>query len=61
MSQLDFQGVTFLQVYDRTADIFMEQIIPIVLQIEKLHQSNEQLTQTRDVLLLQLMNGEVAV
>ena len=61
MSQLDFQGVTILQVYDRIADIFMEQIIPIVLQIEKLYQSNEQLIQGRDLLLKRLMSGEVAV
>lgn len=63
MSQLekDFQGVALLQIYDRIADIFMEQVIPIVLQIEKLYQSNEQLIQARDLLLKRLMSGEVAV
>ena len=63
MSQLekDLQGVELLQIFDRIADIFMEQIIPIVLQIEKLYQSNEQLTQARDLLLPRLMSGEVAV
>lgn len=63
MSQLekDFQGVALLQIYDRIADIFMEQVIPIVLQIEKLYQSNEQLIQARDLLLPRLMSGEVAV
>lgn len=57
----DLQGVALLQIYDRIADICMEQVIPIVLQIEKLYQPNEQLTQTRDVLLPQLMNGEISV
>lgn len=63
MSQLekDLHGVTLLQVYDRIADIFMEQVIPIDLQIEKLYQSNEQLIQSRDLLLPWLMSGEVAV
>ena len=63
MSQLekDFQGVTLLQVYDRIADIFMEQVIPIDLQIEKLYQSNEQLIQGRDLFLTRLISGKVAV
>ena len=62
MSQLekDFHGVTLLKVYDRIADIFMEQVIPIDLQIEKLYRSNEQLIQTRDLILTRLMSGEVA-
>lgn len=50
-----------MQVYDRIADIFMEQVISIDLQIEKLYQSNEQLIQVRDLLLTRLMSGEVAV
>lgn len=63
MSQLekDFQGVALLQIFDRIADIFMEQVIPIDLQIEKLYQSNEQLIQVRDLFLTRLMCGEVAV
>ena len=63
MSQLekDFQGVTILQVYDRIADIFMGQVIPVDLQIEKLYQSNEQLIQARDLLLPRLISGGVAV
>ncbi len=62
MSQLekDFHGVTLLQVYDRIADIFMEQVIPIDLQIEKLYRSNEQLIQTRDLILTRLISGEGA-
>lgn len=50
-----------MQVYDRIADIFMEQVISIDLQIEKLYQSNEQLIQVRDLPLTRLMSGEVAV
>ena len=42
-------------------DIFMEHVIPIVLQIEKLYRSNEQLIQSRDLFLTRLMSGEVAV
>ena len=54
-------GVTLLQISDRIADIFMGQVIPIDLQIEKRYQSNEQLIQARDLLLTRLMSGEVAV
>ena len=54
-------GVALLQISDRIADIFMGQVIPIDLQIEKRYQSNEQLIQARDLLLTRLMSGEVAV
>ena len=57
----DFQGVALLQIFDRIADIFMEQVIPIDLQIEKLYQSNEQLIQSRDLLLTRLMSGEAKI
>lgn len=57
----DFQGVALLQIYAKIADIFMEQVIPVNLQIEKLYQSNEQLIQSRDLFLTRLMSGEVAV
>ena len=53
--------VALLQISDRIADIFMGQVIPIDLQIEKRYQSNEQLIQARDLLLTRLMSGEVAV
>lgn len=46
---------------DRIAKMFMENVVPIDLQIEKLHQPNEQLTQARDLLLPRLMSGEVSV
>ena len=42
-------------------DKFMAQVIPIDRQIEKLYQSNEQLTQARDLLLPRLMSGEISV
>ena len=57
----DLQGVALLQIYDRIADIFMEQVVPIDLQIEKLYQSNEQLIQSCDLLLTLLMSGEAEI
>jgi len=61
ITKKDLHGVAFLQIYNRIADIFMEQVIPIDLQIEKLYQSNEQLIQARDLLLPRLMRGEISV
>ena len=57
----DLHGVELLQTSDQIAKMFMAHVVPIDLQIEKLHQSNEQLTQARDVLLPRLMNGEISV
>lgn len=57
----DLQGVELLQTSDQIAEMFMAQVVPIDLQIEKLHQSNEQLTQARDLLLPRLMQGEISV
>ena len=57
----DLHGVELLQISDRIADIFMGQVIPIDLQIEKLYQSNEQLTKARDLFLPRLMNGEISI
>ena len=57
----DLHGVELLQISDRIADIFRGQVIPIDLQIEKLYQSNEQLTKARDLFLPRLMNGEISV
>ena len=61
ITKKDLHGVELLQTSDRIAEMFMENIVPIDLQIEKLHQSNEQLTQARDLLLPRLMNGEISV
>ena len=61
ITKKDLHGVELLQTSDRIAEMFMEHIVPIDLQIEKLHQSNEQLTQARDLLLPRLMSGEMEV
>ena len=61
ITKKDLHGVELLQTSDQIAKMFMAHVVPIDLQIEKLHQSNEQLTQARDVLLPRLMNGEVSV
>ena len=54
-------NIELLQTSDRIAKMFMAHVVPIDLQIEKLHQSNEQLIQARDVLLPRLINGEISV
>ena len=61
ITKKDLHGVELLQTSNRIAEMFMENIVPIDLQIEKLHRSNKQLTQVRDVLLPRLMNGEISV
>ena len=61
ITKKDLHEVELLQTSDRVAEMFMEHVVPIDLQIEKLHQSNEQLTQARDVLLPRLMNEVVGV
>ena len=61
ITKKDLHRVELLQTLDRVAEMFMEHVVPIDLQIEKLHQSNEQLTKARDLLLPRLMNGEVTV
>ena len=59
ITKKDLHGVELLQTSDQIAEMFMAHVVPIDLQIEKLHQSNEQLTQARDVLLPRLMSGEI--
>ena len=61
ITKKDLHGVELLQALDRVTEMFMEHIVPIDLQIEKLHQSNEKLTQARDLLLPRLLNGEIAI
>ena len=61
ITKKDLHRVELLQISDQITEMFMTHVIPIDLQIEKLHRSNKQLTQARDVLLPRLMNGEVAV
>ena len=61
ITKKDLHGVALLQTSDHIAKMFMAHVVPIDLQIEKLHQSNEQLTQARDLFLPRLMNGEISV
>ena len=61
ITKKDLHGVELLQALDRVVEMFMEHVVPIDLQIEKLHQSNEQLIKARDLLLPRLMNGEITI
>lgn len=40
---------------------FIEHVVPVNRQIEKLQEYNQKLTQTRDLLLPRLMSGKIAV
>ena len=61
ITKKDLHRVELLQASDRVAKMFMEHVVPTDLQIENLHQSNEQLTKARDLLLPRLMSRKVAV
>ncbi|MCH8876195.1 MAG: restriction endonuclease subunit S [Chloroflexi bacterium] len=61
ITKKDLHGVELIQASDRIPEMFMEHVRPIDLQIENLHQTIDNLTQARDLLLPRLMNGEVAV
>jgi len=61
ITKKDLHGVELVQAPDRIAEMFMEHVRPIDLQIENLQQTIDDLTQARDLLLPHLMNGEVAV
>ena len=61
ITKRDLHGVELLQALDRVIEMFMDHVVAIDLQIEKLHQSNEQLTKARDLFLSRLMSGAVKV
>ena len=61
ITKRDLHRVELLQALDRVAEMFMEHVVSIDLQIEKLHQSNERLTKARDLILPKLMNGEITI
>jgi len=61
ITKKDLHGVELVQAPDRIAEMFMKHVQPIDLQIENLQQTIDDLTQARNLLLLRLMNGEVAV
>ncbi|HNY50323.1 MAG TPA: restriction endonuclease subunit S [Smithella sp.] len=57
----DLHNVVLLLPQDYLVRMFMDNVIPIDMQISTLHQVTERLTQARDLLLPRLMNGEIAV
>ena len=61
ITKKDLHGVELVQAPDRIAEMFMEHVQPIDLQIENLEQTIDDLTQARDILLPRLMTGEVFV
>ena len=61
ITKKDLHGVELLQATDRIAEMFIEHIRPIDLQIENLQQTIDSLSQARDLILPRLMNGEVTV
>ncbi|MBI9082794.1 MAG: restriction endonuclease subunit S [Desulfobacterales bacterium] len=61
ITKKDLYGVELVQTSDQIADMFVEHVRPIDLQIENLQKTIDDLTQARDLLLPKLMNGEVAV
>lgn len=61
ITKKDLYGVELIQSSDLVAQMFMEYVRPIDLQIENLYRAIEKLTESRDLLLPRLMNGKVAV
>lgn len=61
ITKKDLYEVELMQPTDRLAEMFIEHVRPIDLQIENLQQTIDGLTKARDLLLPRLMNGEIAV
>jgi len=61
ITKKDLHGVELMQASDHIAEMFMEHVQPIDLQIENLQQTIDDLTLARNLLLPRLMNGEVEV
>ena len=61
ITKKDLHGVELMQAPDRIAEMFMEHVRPIDIQIENLQQTIDDLIQARNLLLPRLMNGEVTV
>jgi type I restriction enzyme S subunit len=61
ITKKDLHGVTLVQPADQIAEMFMEHVRPIDLQIANLQQTIEGLEKARDLLLPRLMNGEIEV
>ena len=61
ITKKDLHGVQLLQASDRIAEMFMEHVRPIDLQIANLQLANDGLSQARELLLPRLMKGEISV
>lgn len=61
ITKKDLYEVELMQPTDRLAEMFIEHVRPIDLQIENLQQTIGSLAKARDLLLPRLMNGEIAV
>lgn len=61
ITKKDLHGVELTQAPEPIAEMFMEHVRPIDIQIENLHRTIDDLTKACDLLLPRLMNGEVAV
>ena len=61
VTKKDLHGVNLTQPPDLIVKIFVENVQPIDLQIEKLQKTSTRLTKARDILLPRLMNGEVTL
>jgi type I restriction enzyme S subunit len=61
ITKKDLHGVELMQAPDRIAEMFIEHVRPIDLQIENLQQTIDDLTQARDLLLPRLMNGGIEI
>jgi len=61
ITKKDLHGVELVQAPDHIAEMFMEHVRPIDIQIKNLHRTIDDLTQARNLLLPRLMNGKVAV
>ena len=61
ITKKELYGVELVQPTGQVAEMFMEHVRPIDLQIENLQQTIDSLAKARDLLLPRLMNGEIAV
>ena len=61
ITKKDVYGVELMQPSDRIVAMFMEQVLPIDLQVANLQQTIDRLSKARDLLLPKLMSEEIAV
>jgi type I restriction enzyme S subunit len=56
-----FKMIPFVVPDKKIIDLFTENVLPMLLQMDNLSMQNRQLNHTRDLLLPRLMNGAIAV